>query len=157
MVWFSAASAERELGARGGHPADWLARRSFLCSGGASGATAAVLGLARFGSNARSTGQDDSRLITGGIYRWSRNPQVLGWFLVLLGVSLAGRSGLALLLAGVFAVILHAYTVRLEEPYLERVYGEPFRRYKAETPRYCGIRRKAEGIAERGDGLAGHR
>ena len=109
----------------------------------ASGIAAMLLGLARLGSYARSTGQDTSQLITAGIYRWSRNPQVVGWFMLLLGISIAGRSGLAFLLTGVFALVLHAYTVRLEEPYLDRVYGEQFRRYKAATPRYLGVPRRA--------------
>jgi len=108
----------------------------------ALGICVGVLGLVQFGSYARASGQDDSLLITRGIYRWSRNPQVLGWFMILLGVSIAGRSGLALLLTGVFGLVLHAYTVRLEEPYLERVYGEQFRRYKAATRRYFGAPRK---------------
>lgn len=108
-----------------------------------SGTTAGVLGLTQFGSYARATGQDNSRLITSGIYRWSRNPQVVGWSMILLGVSIAGRSGLAVLLTGVFTLVLHAYNVRLEEPYLERVYREQFRRYKAATPRYFGVPRKA--------------
>ena len=108
----------------------------------ASGTTAGVLGLTQFGSYARATGQDNSQLITSGIYRWSRNPQVVGWFMILLGVSIAGRSTFALLLTGVFALVLHAYTARLEEPYLERVYGEQFRRYKAATRRYVGAPRE---------------
>ena len=113
----------------------------------ACGTATAILGLAQFGSYARSTGQDDPQLISTGIYRWSRNPQVVGWFVLLLGISIAGRSGLALLLTGVFALVLHAYTVRLEEPYLDRVYGEQFGRYKATTPRYLGVPRGAGGAA----------
>jgi protein-S-isoprenylcysteine O-methyltransferase Ste14 len=101
-----------------------------------SGATIGVLGMTNFGSYSRSVGQDTSQLITAGIYRWSRNPQIVGWFLVLFGISVAGRSGLALFLTGVFAVVLHSYTVRMEEPYLERMYGEEYRRYKMGTPRY---------------------
>jgi protein-S-isoprenylcysteine O-methyltransferase Ste14 len=113
----------------------------------ACGTTAGVLGMTRFGSYARSAGQDTSRLITTGIYRWSRNPQVVGWFLVLFGISVAGRSGLALLLTGLFAVVIHSYTIRLEEPYLERVYGEEYRRYRADTPRYLGVPGRIAGAA----------
>jgi protein-S-isoprenylcysteine O-methyltransferase Ste14 len=119
-------------------PANSLAAGSAGAVAVVAGATAAALGMTKFGSYARSAGQDDSQLITAGIYRWSRNPQVIGWFLALLGISLAGRSGLALLLTGVFALVLHSYTVRMEEPYLERLYGEEYRRYMARTPRYFG-------------------
>ncbi|WP_456474693.1 methyltransferase family protein [Candidatus Pyrohabitans sp.] len=87
----------------------------------------------------RSTGQDISGLVTTGIYSYSRNPQFVGWFLILLGISLAGRSGLALVLTGVFAVVIHLYATRLEEPYLERLYGEEYRLYKSRVARYIGI------------------
>lgn len=97
------------------------------------------MGMIEFRSLRRSTGQDVSRLITTGIYRWSRNPQFIGWFLMLAGISVAGRSGFALFLTFVFAAVIHWYTVRLAEPYLENLYGEAYRRYKADTPRYIGI------------------
>ncbi len=97
------------------------------------------MGMVEFHSLRRSTGQDISKLITSGIYRWSRNPQFVGWFLMLLGISIAGRSGFALALTMVFAVILHLYTTRLAEPYLEHLYGEEYRRYMASAPRYIGM------------------
>lgn len=111
----------------------------------ATGATLLVVGMIQFGSYARSAGQDSSRLITAGIYRWSRNPQVVGWFMMLLGPSIAGWSGLALLLTAVFGIVLHAYTVRLEEPYLERIYGEQYLRYKMTAHRYLGAPRLGAG------------
>jgi protein-S-isoprenylcysteine O-methyltransferase Ste14 len=106
----------------------------------ASGTAALTAGMTRLGSYARSAGQDTSELITSGIYRWCRNPQFVGWFLLLFGVSIAGRSGLSLLLTGAFAVVVHSYTVHMEEPHLERIHGERYRRYKAVTPRYFGLR-----------------
>ena len=44
------------------------------------------------------------RLITTGPYSYSRNPQLLGWALVLLGVATAGRSGAALALTAIYWV-----------------------------------------------------
>ena len=97
------------------------------------------LGMIEFRSLRRSPGQDISKLTTTGIYRWSRNPQFVGWSLMLLGVSIAGRSAFALALTFVFMVVLHLYTVRLAEPYLENVYGDEYRRYLSNAPRYIGI------------------
>jgi len=97
------------------------------------------MGMIEFRSLRRSCGQDISKLITTGIYRWSRNPQFIGWFLMLLGISIAGRSGFALALTIVFMVVLHLYTIRLAEPYLEHLYGEEYRRYRSNAPRYIGI------------------
>ncbi|NOZ22313.1 MAG: isoprenylcysteine carboxylmethyltransferase family protein [Planctomycetes bacterium] len=105
------------------------------------GAGVAIMsaGMIEFRSLRRMSGLDTSKFVTTGIYRWSRNPQYLGWFLALLGVSLAGRSGLAFLFSAALVVSIHLYTVRLEEPYLGRIFGEDYRLYKSRTARYVGI------------------
>ena len=59
--------------------------------------------------------------MTTGIYRWSRNPHFLGLYLALLGISLLGRSGYALLLTTIAVIFCHYYIVKAEEPYLERI------------------------------------
>lgn len=101
-----------------------------------------LLGMFEFRSLKRMSGMDASRLITTGIYRYSRNPQYLGWFLALLGISIAGRSFLAFLLTLLLVIGIHLYNVKLEEPYLERIFGEEYRKYKESTPRYFGMRKK---------------
>ena len=58
---------------------------------------------------------------------------------MLLGISFMGRSGLAFAFTVVFAIVIHLYTTRLAEPYLERLYGEEYRRYKSRTARYFGL------------------
>ncbi|USH00148.1 isoprenylcysteine carboxylmethyltransferase family protein [Thermococcus argininiproducens] len=115
----------------------------------AGGITMAVLGVAimllgmlEFRSFKKMSGMESSRLITSGIYRYSRNPQYVGWFLALLGISIAGRSLLALLLTIALIIGIHLYNVKLEEPYLERVFGEEYLKYKKSTPRYFGFPRK---------------
>ncbi|QLG13447.1 isoprenylcysteine carboxylmethyltransferase family protein (plasmid) [Deinococcus sp. D7000] len=80
-----------------------------------------------------------SGLKTGGVYRLSRNPQNVGWAMLMFGVSLARRSwagtGLAALFWGMFLNYLPA-----EEAFLEQTYGQAYRRYKAHTPRSLGWR-----------------
>ena len=98
-----------------------------------------VAGMMEFRSLRKISGRDTSKIITTGMYRWSRNPQYTGWFIWLLAISLMGRSCLAFLFTIVFIIGIHLYNVRLEEPYLERVFGEDYRRYKASVPRYIGI------------------
>ncbi|NJE09006.1 isoprenylcysteine carboxylmethyltransferase family protein [Thermococcus sp. M39] len=98
-----------------------------------------LLGMLEFRSFKRMSGLDSSKLITTGIYRYSRNPQYIGWFLALIGISIMGRSLLALLLTVALLIGLHLYNVKLEEPYLERIFGEEYRRYKENTPRYFGM------------------
>ena len=107
-----------------------------------AGTVIITTGMGTFGPSDRSLGTDTSTLITTGIYRWSRNPQFIGWASMLLGVSIMGRSGFALALTILFVMILQWYTVRLAEPYLERLYGDEYRSYKAGTARWVGIPKK---------------
>jgi len=97
------------------------------------------MGMLEFRSLSRSVGQDVSKLITTGIYRWSRNPQFVGWFLMLFGISLAGQSGFAFMLTGVFVIVIYLYTILLAEPYLENLYGEEYRLFRKRTARWIGI------------------
>ncbi len=98
-------------------------------------------GMIEFRSLRRSCGQDISRLITTGIYRWSRNPQFIGCLFYLLGIALVGRSGLAFVLIGAAVIVIDLYTTRLEEPYLERLYGEEYRLYRSRVGRWISMRR----------------
>lgn len=75
-----------------------------------------LAGMLEFRSLRKMSGLETSKLITTGIYRYSRNPQYTGWFLALLGISIMGRSGLALLLTIILIVGIHLYNVKLEEP-----------------------------------------
>jgi len=90
-----------------------------------------VTGMMKFRSLKSISGLETSKLVTTAMYRWSRNPQYLGWFLILLGISLVGRSGLALLFTTMGIIPFHFYIIRIEEPYLERVFGEEYHLYKA--------------------------
>jgi len=99
-------------------------------------------GMSEFRSLQRSCGQDISKLITTGIYRWSRNPQFMGCLFYLLGISLLGRSGFAFLLTAAASLVIYWYTVRLAEPYLELLYGDEYRAYKTRTARWFGIPNK---------------
>ena len=104
-----------------------------------------LAGMIEFRSIGRISGLDTSELVTTGIYQWSRNPQYLGWFLVLLGISLIGSSGLALLYTTIGIILFHLYIIRCEEPYLEHLFGKKYLLYKKGIPRYIGIpkRKKA--------------
>jgi len=112
----------------------------FLLFGAGCLLTAA--GIIEFRSIRKISAMEVSKLITTGIYRWSRNPQFLGFYLSLLGMSLLGRSGYALLLAVIAVIYCHHYIVKVEEPYLERIFGEEYIAYKSRTPRYVGIPKK---------------
>jgi protein-S-isoprenylcysteine O-methyltransferase Ste14 len=104
-----------------------------------AGLTVAAAGILHLRSLQRMSGRATDELVTSGIYGWSRNPQNVGWFLVLLGVSVIGRSAGAIVLLALFALTLHFYIVYVEEPYLEEVFGDAYRRYRSTTPRCLGL------------------
>ena len=84
---------------------------------------------------------DDTRLVTEGIYRWSRNPQLVGWTLVLLGLGLILGSAMVLFLAVVGFVGYRVY-LPTEEEHLRRVYGDAYETYRRRTHRYFGLPRR---------------
>lgn len=96
-------------------------------------------GILEFRSFQRMSGQRTDELVASGVYRWSRNPQNVGWIITLTGVALIGKSGSALVLVALFALFLHIYIVYVEEDYLEKIYGEAYRLYRTNTARYLGI------------------
>nr|MDO8076596.1 methyltransferase [Candidatus Freyarchaeota archaeon] len=61
------------------------------------GAIIMLAGMIEFRSLRRISGVESRGLLTTGVYRWSRNPQYVGWYLILLGVSLIGASALVFL------------------------------------------------------------
>jgi protein-S-isoprenylcysteine O-methyltransferase Ste14 len=75
------------------------------------------------------------QLVTGGLYRISRHPQQVMFFIAFLGMCLAIGSGLALLLQLVSSVFLHARILAEEKACLER-YGDAYRNYMHRVPRY---------------------
>lgn len=73
------------------------------------------------------------RLVESGPYRWMRHPQDTGWAIVLLGVAVAGRTIVGLVLMGVFAIFVSRLW-RADERHLEDRFGDAFRAYRARTP-----------------------
>ena len=125
-------------------PADealaWIAGLALLLVG----TFLTLAGMMEFRSLRKVSGMEASNLVTTGVYRWSRNPQFLGFYLALLGISLLGRSGFALLLTVIAVIYCHYYIVKMEEPYLERIFGKEYVTYKSRTPRYIGVPRSKE-------------
>ena len=101
--------------------------------------------LALFIYSFRVLGRDNSYgaqqgLVTGGIYRWTRNPQNAMLVVVYACLAVASDSGPTYVLC---AAMMAVYTlmVLLEEPWLAGVYGEPYRRYCRRVPRFFNWRR----------------
>ncbi|SRR5260370_808397 len=75
-------------------------------------------------------------LVTTGIHGWSRNPIYLGMFLVYCGIGIAVRSPSILILTLLLAIVIRHGVVAREEAYLERLFGDTYRDYKARVRRW---------------------
>ncbi len=78
-----------------------------------------------------------TRLVTEGVYRWSRNPQIIGWTLVLLGLGLVRRSAMVLFLA-LLCWVGYRLHMPTEEEHLQRIFWESYEAYRRRTHRYFG-------------------
>jgi protein-S-isoprenylcysteine O-methyltransferase Ste14 len=105
---------------------------------GAAGLSFAAAGFWEFHSLQRMSGLATDRLVTSGIYRFSRNPQNLGWGLMLLGIAIAGRSGLACVLALIYWAVFRHY-VATEERHLAWIFSTKWERYLSQTPRFFSL------------------
>ena len=77
------------------------------------------------------------KLITKGIYRYSRNPMQLSQVAIFLGVGIATASWVFLLLAAIFMVAPILW-VNAEERHCLQYYGDAYREYMKRTPRWIG-------------------
>jgi len=75
------------------------------------------------------------RLVTGGLYRISRHPQQLMFYISFLGICIATCSWLALFIQIISSLFLHSRILAEEKACLER-YGDSYRDYMKRVPRY---------------------
>jgi protein-S-isoprenylcysteine O-methyltransferase Ste14 len=77
-----------------------------------------------------------TKIVSTGVFRISRNPIYLGWFLVIVGVGLANASLFQIAVAVVMIGLLHWAVVLPEERYLEKTFGDEYVRYKEKVRRW---------------------
>lgn len=92
--------------------------------------------FARVGQGTLAPWDPTQKLVAAGPYRYVRNPMISGVALMLVGQALIRGSWVIALWAGTFILINHIYFVLSEEPGLERRFGESYRAYKANVPRW---------------------
>jgi protein-S-isoprenylcysteine O-methyltransferase Ste14 len=74
--------------------------------------------------------------VATGPFRFVRNPMSLGGALLMAGIALWHRSTLCLGLAAALFLVFHLVAARLEEPGLEKRFGESYRQYRRNVPRW---------------------
>lgn len=86
----------------------------------------------------RAIGLQVNELLQRGPYRISRNPQLVGGVLLVIGVVLLWPSWYALGWALLYGVVGH-WMVMTEEEHLRKTYGEKYERYCEQVSRYLGF------------------
>lgn len=78
-------------------------------------------------------------LVWRGAYRFSRNPQYVGYSVALIGWAVTAGSALTLL-AAALGTAAFALAPFAEEPWLLKQYGPAYETYMRTVPRFVGIR-----------------
>jgi protein-S-isoprenylcysteine O-methyltransferase Ste14 len=112
--------------------------------------------FARAGGGTLAPWDPTQKLVVRGVYRRVRNPMISGVFLILLGEAVGFRS---FVLFGWFLVFLIGNLIHIplvEEPALERRFGEAYQAYAEAVPRWIPRTRPwhppTEELADRPDG-----
>jgi protein-S-isoprenylcysteine O-methyltransferase Ste14 len=95
----------------------------------------AIATVTRAGSNV-PTSLPTTTIVGTGPYRFTRNPIYLGMVLGLISLAIALNSLWPLLMLVPFALVIHYGVVVREEAYLERKFGDVYRRYRAHVRRW---------------------
>lgn len=95
-----------------------------------------VAALFEFRSFKRMSGLKADKVISTGVYRYSRNPQYLAIFSFLEGLAWKYRSLVALALVAIFFLLVNSFVVPGEERYLEKMLDDEFTRYKETVRRW---------------------
>lgn len=75
-------------------------------------------------------------IVTGGVFRFRRNPLYLSLALLYIGISLLLEATWALLLLLPLLVVVQVGMIQREESYLERRFGQEYLTYKARVRRW---------------------
>jgi protein-S-isoprenylcysteine O-methyltransferase Ste14 len=78
-----------------------------------------------------------SKLITGGPFRYTRNPAYLSLTMVYAGIALLRNALLAILLLPLVLFAIQRDQIEREERYLERTFGEEYLAYKERVRRWA--------------------
>lgn len=92
--------------------------------------------FAKVGQGTLAPWDPTHNLVAVGPYRFVRNPMISGVAFLLMGQALLWGSWVVGIWACVFVFINHVYFVLSEEPGLEKRFGETYRVYRANVPRW---------------------
>ena len=114
-------------------PAGWVGGAVFAIA--LALAVWAIATLTRAGSNV-PTNMPTTTIVDAGPYRFTRNPIYLGMIVGLIGLAIAFDSLWLLVALMPFALVIRYGVVAREEAYLERKFGDVYRRYRSRVGRW---------------------
>ncbi|WP_335622095.1 isoprenylcysteine carboxylmethyltransferase family protein [Bradyrhizobium icense] len=114
-------------------PAGWLGAIVFALALALFGW--AISTMTRAGSNV-PTNLPTTTIVDTGPYRFTRNPIYLGMVLGLIGLAIAFNNFWLLMTLAPFALVIRHGVIAREEAYLERKFGDVYRRYCARVRRW---------------------
>ena len=80
---------------------------------------------------------NDTKIVTSGIYKYSRNPAFLAFDLVYVSILILNFN-YVLLICTIFVIIMFHFQILQEEKSLPNIFGEEYLEYKAKVCRYFG-------------------
>jgi protein-S-isoprenylcysteine O-methyltransferase Ste14 len=89
-------------------------------------------------------GEEPGSLVSGGLYRFSRNPMYVGVLLVIFGQAIVFKSLVLASYGCLVFLIFHFTVVFVEEPHLRSTQGPSYELYCHAVPRWLGPGRKAK-------------
>jgi protein-S-isoprenylcysteine O-methyltransferase Ste14 len=75
-------------------------------------------------------------IVTGGPFRFTRNPLYLSMLLIYLGISALANGLAPILLLPIVQRLMRTGVIEREERYLERKFGDEYIEYRVGTPRW---------------------
>ena len=134
LIWLSAESVW------GAYPREtlswpvWLG--GLLCISGLVMMAWTVSDFIRHGEGTPAPWDPPKKLVIQGLYRFVRNPMLSGVMTVLFSETLIAHSWALAVWLGIFVLANAVYIPLVEEPALERRFGDDYRLYKANVPRW---------------------
>ncbi len=77
------------------------------------------------------------KLVTAGVYRYSRNPMYLGLVMALTGIAILYQGSVSsLFLLTIFVIVTHQWYIKYEEKMLTATFGQEYLAYCRRTRRW---------------------
>lgn len=135
-VWIARAYSVRFESAGSVGPALGQGCGLLLVGSGLLLAVASVWKFATEGKGTLAPWDPPRRFVVHGPYRFVRNPMISGVILILLGEAAVLRSPAHGVWAAAFSVLNLLYIPLVEEPQLERRFGDSYREYRRNVRRF---------------------